>query len=81
MSAFVLVPGAWLGGWSGHPVAGRLRQRGLTPCLSGCPACTQPARRTAPCRRRRRPCRSRHSQRPYDLVDPDIVAESLINAI
>jgi pimeloyl-ACP methyl ester carboxylesterase len=28
MATFVLVPGAWLGGWAWEPTAGRLRQRG-----------------------------------------------------
>ncbi len=38
MSKFVLVHGAWLGGWSWEPVARRLRARGhqaLTPTLPG----------------------------------------------
>ncbi|HET6748826.1 MAG TPA: alpha/beta hydrolase [Actinomycetes bacterium] len=28
MATFVLVPGAWLGGWAWEPTAGRLRERG-----------------------------------------------------
>ena len=51
MATYVLVPGAWLGGWAWQPIARQLRDRGhdvypvtLTGLATGC---TSPAPRLA----------------------------------
>lgn len=46
METFVLIIGAWHGGWAWRPAAERMRAAGhrvLTPTLPGCP--TAPTRR------------------------------------
>jgi pimeloyl-ACP methyl ester carboxylesterase len=48
MTTFVLVPGAWLGGWSWHPVARLLRERGFDAVTVTLPGLTYGSRPDRP---------------------------------